>query len=79
MLDYCRNVELANLQRSYWLRASAIISRALNDGRLSKGSRGDHREIISAIKDRNVDRLVEVTIAHIRPAFDIYKRIYGLL
>ncbi|MFK0206401.1 GntR family transcriptional regulator [Agrobacterium sp. NPDC090283] len=76
--DYCLNAELAKLQRSYWLRASAIISRALSDSSLSHGSRRDHREIIAAIRDGSVDRLAEVAVAHIRPAVDVYRRLYGL-
>ncbi|MDG9793498.1 GntR family transcriptional regulator [Brucella anthropi] len=78
LFDYCRNAELAKLQRSYWLNASAIISRALTDRSLSQNSRKDHHEIIAAISAGDVERLIEVTVGHIRPAVDVYRRLYGL-
>ncbi|WP_283180165.1 GntR family transcriptional regulator [Gemmobacter sp. 24YEA27] len=78
LFDYCRNAELAKLQHSYWLNASAIISRALTDKSLSQKSREDHRAIISAIADGDVARLIEVTVGHISPAVDVYRRLYGL-
>ncbi|NEI73663.1 FCD domain-containing protein [Rhizobium lusitanum] len=79
MFDCCLNAELAELQRAYWLRASAFISRALSDTNLSRVSRIEHQKIISAIREGDVDRLVEVTVAHIRPALDVYKRLYGII
>ena len=78
LFDYCRNAELAKLQHSYWLNASAIISRALTDKSLSQNSRNDHRAIIAAIADGDIERLVEVTVGHIRPAVEVYRRLYGL-
>lgn len=76
--DYCTNADLAALQRTYWLKASAIISRALTDQTLSQASVQDHATIISAIRDRDVDRLVTAAVNHIQPAVDVYRRIYGL-
>ena len=78
LFDYCKNAELAKLQHSYWLNASAIISRALTDKSLSQNSRKDHRAIIAAIEARDVERLIEVTVGHIRPAVQVYRRLYGL-
>lgn len=76
--DYCTNADLAALQRTYWLKASAIISRALTDQTLSQASVQDHEAIIAAIRDRDVVRLVTVAVDHIQPAVDVYRRIYGL-
>ena len=76
--DYCTNVDLAALQRTYWLKASAIISRALTDRTLSEASVQDHDAIIAAIHDGDIERLVTVAVSHIQPAVDVYRRIYGL-
>lgn len=76
--DYCTNADLAALQRTYWLKASAVISRALTDQTLSRASVQDHQAIIAAIRDRDVERLVTVAVNHIQPAVDVYRRIYGL-
>lgn len=78
IFEYCTNADLASLQRTYWLKASAIISRALTDTTLSLASVHDHEAIISAIRDKDVDRLVTVSVNHIQPAVDMYRRIYGL-
>lgn len=77
--DFCTNADLAALQRTYWLKASAIVSRALTDQTLSAASIIDHEEIIAAIRTQDVDRLVAVTVNHIQPAVDVYRRIYGLI
>lgn len=77
--DYCTNADLAALQRTYWLKASAIVSRALTDQTLSKASVLDHEEIIAAIRAQDVNRLVAVMVDHIQPAVDVYRRIYGLI
>ena len=76
--DYCTNADLAALQRTYWLKASAIVSRALTDQTLSQASILDHAEIIAAIRDKDVERLVAITVKHIQPAVDVYRRIFGL-
>lgn len=76
--DYCTNADLAALQRTYWLKASAVISRALTDQTLSQASVQDHLAIIAAIGDRDVERFVTVAVNHIQPAVDVYRRIYGL-
>lgn len=78
LFDYCSNAELAKLQHTYWLNASAIISRALTDKGLSQNSRNDHRAIIASIANGDVERLIEVTVGHIRPAVNVYRRLYGL-
>lgn len=77
--EYCTNADLADLQRNYWLKASAVISRALSDRDLSQGSRRDHDEIIDAIRERDIERFVLVAVGHIQPAVDVYRRIYGLI
>lgn len=79
MFDYCSNAELARLQHSYWLNASAVISRALSDKSLSHNSRRDHRAIIAAIDAGDVERLIEVAMGHIGPAVEVYRRLYGLI
>ena len=78
LFDYCTNADLATLQRTYWLKATAVTSRALSDRALSQGSHKDHNDIIAAIQDGDVERLVQVTVGHIQPAVEIYRRIYGL-
>lgn len=77
--DYCTNGDLAALQRTYWLKASAVISRALTDQTLSQASVQDHEAIILAIRDRDVERLVTVAVNHIQPAVEVYRQIYGLV
>lgn len=78
MFDHCTNADLAALQRTYWLKASAIISRALTDQALWQSSVQDHEDIIVAIQNADVDRLVVVVANHIQPAVDVYRLIYGL-
>ena len=76
--DYCTNADLAALQRTYWLKASAVISRALSDRTLSQASLQDHALIITAIRNRDLAQLVQTAVGHIQPAVDVYRRIYGL-
>lgn len=75
---YCTNADLAALQRTYWLKASAVVSRALGDRTLAQGSLHDHEAIIAAIRARDVAWLERVSVGHIQPALDVYRRIYGL-
>lgn len=77
--DYCTNADLAALQRTYWLKASAIVSRALTDQTLSQASVIDHEEIIAAIRAKDLERFVAITVKHIVPTVDVYRRIYGLI
>jgi len=76
--EYCKNAELASLQLNYWLRASAIISRALMERGSSLKSLQDHWDIIAALRNRDMERLVELTVTHIRPPLAAYMRVYGL-
>jgi DNA-binding GntR family transcriptional regulator len=48
--DYCTNADLAALQRTYWLRSTAVISRALSERSTSNASLEDHESMIAAIK-----------------------------
>ena len=77
IFDFCTNGDLAALQRSYWLKASVIISRTLTDQTLSQASVHDHEAIIAAIRNRDVECLVTVAVGHIHPAVDVYRRLYG--
>lgn len=76
--DFCLNAELASLQRIYWLKASAIISRVLTDKTLADVSRRDHADIIAALRKGDTAALVDAAVRHVRPAVDAYRRIYGL-
>ncbi len=76
--DYCTNADLAALQRTYWLKASAVISRALSNQTLSHASLQDHALIIDAIRTRDLDQLERIAVDHIQPAVEVYRRIYGL-
>lgn len=76
--EYCKNAELAALQLNYWLRASAIISRALIEQGTSLKSLQDHWDILAAMRARDLTRLEELTVAHIRPPLAAYMRLYGL-
>ncbi len=76
--DYCTNADLAALQRTYWIKASAIISRAHGDRNLSHASIQDHDDMISAIRTADLEWLERVAVAHIQPAVEIYRRIFGL-
>lgn len=78
LFKYCRNAELAALQLRYWLKASAIISRALAEKPLAIESRRDHVKIIEAVRDQDLERLAVLSVEHIGPAVSAYQRRYGL-
>lgn len=77
--DFCTNADLAALQRTYWLKASVVISRALTDQALAQASVQEHDAMIAAIQTRDVGALVNIAVAHIEPAVAVYRRIFGLV
>lgn len=76
--DYCTNTDLAALQRTYWLKASAVISRAMTDMTLSDVSLRDHENMIAALAAGDLEKFGRIAVDHIRPPVDVYSRMYGL-
>lgn len=76
--DFCTNADLAALQRSYWLKASVVISRALTDQALALASLQEHDAMILSIKNSDLAGLADIAVAHIEPAVTVYRRIFGL-
>lgn len=77
--DYCTNADLANLQRNYWLKASAVTSRAMGNRSISELSVNEHALIIAAIKSKDAEQLAEIAVRHMLPAIDLYRRLFGLV
>jgi DNA-binding GntR family transcriptional regulator len=76
--DYCTNADLAALQRTYWLRSTAVISRALSERSTSNASLEDHESMIAAIKAGDLELFSQVAVSHLRPEVEAYRTIFGL-
>jgi DNA-binding GntR family transcriptional regulator len=76
--DYCLNKDLAALQLTYWLKASAVISHALLDEHTRSRTLETHEEIIAAIRAGDLNRFSEIAVDHIQPAVEAYDRLHVL-
>lgn len=73
----CNNRYLADIIERMWTETLAIRCYAIGDPLLLQRSERDHTAMIEALREGDRGALVRVTIDHIYPALEAYKRAHG--
>lgn len=77
IFDACNNKPLADMIQRLWTETLAIRCYAIGDPVLLARSRGEHQEMIDALRMGNRKELIRLSVDHIWPAFEAYKRAHG--
>lgn len=73
----CNNRYLATIIERMWTETLAIRCYAIGDPLLLQRSEREHTEMIQALRDGDREALVRLTVNHIYPALEAYKRAHG--
>jgi len=71
------NKPLEDMIQKLWTETLAIRCYAIGDPVLLARSREDHEEILNALRTGNRRELLRLSVDHIWPAFEAYKRSHG--
>ena len=71
------NKPLEEMIQKLWTETLAIRCYAIGDPALLARSRGEHEEILNALRTGNRRELMRLSVDHIWPAFEAYKRAHG--
>lgn len=73
----CNNKPLEEMIQKLWTETLAIRCYAIGDPVCLARSRGEHEEILNALRTGNRRELMRLSVDHIWPAFEAYKRAHG--
>lgn len=71
------NHYLADIIERLWIESLAIRCYAVGDPVLLQRSRDEHTQILSCLKSGDREELIRLTVAHIYPSLETYKRARG--
>lgn len=73
----CQNTSLVGLIDRLWTETLGIRCYGIGDPQLLKIARDEHSRMIELLRNGDREKFIELTIEHIKPSLEAYKRAHG--